>query len=138
MQYTDVNRGIIQHRDRARQIIDFSSLRFRKITPTDMDGLIEYRNKGFIFFEYKYQNAKMPDGQKLALERMVDAIQEGGKEAVLFLCSHNVEDTRQDVDAASALVVATYYRGKWTKCNGTKTALDRAISFVKWIEDKAV
>jgi len=40
-------RGKIEHRDRARQIRDFSNLRYGNITPTDIDGLIEYQNKCF-------------------------------------------------------------------------------------------
>jgi len=41
MLYTDDNRGTIQNRERARQIIDFHGLRIRNITPTDIDGFIK-------------------------------------------------------------------------------------------------
>ena len=58
MVYTDENRGKIQFRARKKQILDFSNLRLKyRITPTDMDGLIEYRNRIRFFIEMKYRNA---------------------------------------------------------------------------------
>lgn len=65
-------RGKIENRNRARQIIDFSGLQYGKITPTDIDGLIEYHDKAILLLEFKYADAEMPRGQKVALERMCD------------------------------------------------------------------
>jgi hypothetical protein len=42
-------RGVIQNVGRKQQINDFSELRFGNITPTDMDGCIEYKDKAYIF-----------------------------------------------------------------------------------------
>ena len=50
MEYQNNNRGVIQNRDRKKQIIDFSGLKYGKITPTDIDGLIEYKDKAMMFF----------------------------------------------------------------------------------------
>ena len=71
MLYDDDNRGSIQFPDRARQLIDFSGLRYNKITPTDIDGFIEYHDEAIVFMEFKYGNAELPYGQKLALERLL-------------------------------------------------------------------
>ena len=50
MIYNEENRGTIQNRERARQIIDFHGLRLDgKITPTDSDGEIEYHDKAWVF-----------------------------------------------------------------------------------------
>lgn len=112
MNYTDENRGKIQFRDRARQIIDFSGMRFGNITPTDIDGFFERRDEIFIFYEFKYGGATMPRGQELALKRTIDAIAASGRKAALFVCSHNVDDVLKDIDAAKANVNWYYYEGK--------------------------
>ena len=52
----------IQNRSRARQIIDFSGIKYGNITPTDIDGGFEKQNEVFVFFEMKYGDAEMPTG----------------------------------------------------------------------------
>lgn len=111
MEYADSNRGIIQNRQRARQIIDFSGLQYGKITPTDLDGLIEYQNKAFIFYEFKFGNADLPYGQKLALERLANRIKD--VEVAVLVCEHNTEDPNEDINAGNAIVRNIFYRGKW-------------------------
>lgn len=138
MEYTDVNRGKIQHRERKQQIIDFSNMRFGNITPTDFDGVIEYRGKGFVILEFKLKNANLPDGQKLAIERCVDDIKNGGKEAVAFVCSHDVEDPKKDIDAAKARVVSRYYNTKWKELNGNMTAYQWTEIFLRYLDGKEV
>lgn len=131
MNYTEVNRGIIQNRARARQIIDFSGLRYGNITPTDIDGFFERANEAFVFYEMKYGNAKMPRGQRVALERLVDIVRAANKKAVLFLCRHDVEDTSKDVDASKAIVVGVYFNGEWHDGKG-KTLKEYSDAFMRW------
>lgn len=57
----------------------------------------------------------MPTGQKVALERLVDATRAANKKAVLFLCRHEIEDTEKDVDAAKAIVKSFISMGNGTK-----------------------
>lgn len=135
MDYNNVNRGKIQFRDRARQIINYDGLRFKNITPTDIDGLIEYHDKGFVFYEYKLKNAKMSNGQRMALERLADAVQKGKKPAVVFLCTHSAENPETDIDAANARVIETYYNGKWHKKDGTRTVREHTQSFLQFLDD---
>lgn len=112
MIYTEENRGKIQFRGRARQIIDFSGMRFGNITPTDIDGFFERRDEIFIFYEFKYGGVSMPQGQELALKRTIDAIAASGRKAALFVCSHDVDDVEKDIDAANAKVRWYYYDGR--------------------------
>ena len=107
-------RGKIKHRERSRQINDFSNLALPyNITPTDIDGLIEYRNEKYIFFEVKYRDAPMPYGQKLALERLVADTSMGRKKAIAIVCEHDVHDTADDVDVSQTFVREVYsYRTK--------------------------
>ena len=100
-------RGAIEHRDCASQIRDFTGLLFGNITPTDIDALIEYKNKAFIFIEAKYMDAKMPYGQRLALERLCNSLD---KPSMLLVTEHY---TKGDIDFANSTVREYYYKGKW-------------------------
>lgn len=135
MNYTSDNRGRIQLRDRARQIVDFSGLRYGKITPTDLDGLIEYRDKAFVLYEYKYQNADMPPGQKLALTRLIDCLNKS-KPSVLFLCRHEITDCKSDIPGDRIVVAKRYYRGKWKDGDG-RTAREYTDTFLDWVDAQA-
>lgn len=74
---------------RAKQLIDFKGLEIDGyIYPTDIDGLIEYKDSEYILFEVKHGNAEVPFGQRLALQRMVDDFTKIGKQAVVFICEH--------------------------------------------------
>lgn len=130
MTYTDTNRGTIQFRNRRKQIIDFSGLRYDNITPTDCDGIIEYKNKAYVLFEIKYRNAEVPRGQLLALTRMVDDYKRANKYALLIIAEHNIDDAEQDIDAANCKV-RKWYDGIWRQNPLTlKELIDRFIKYV--------
>lgn len=105
-------RGVINHVNRAQQINDFSGIRFGNITPTDIDGLIEYHNKAWIIFEIKYKDAQLPYGQRLALERMVKDFTDAGKKAMAIVAEHYVDDTSKQVNAAECCVREVYHSGE--------------------------
>lgn len=95
---------------RARQLIDFKGLEIDGyIYPTDLDGLIEYKDSEYILFEIKHGNAEVPLGQKLAIQRMIDDFTKVGKQAVAFVCEHNVHDPEKAVVAAWCKVREIYY-----------------------------
>lgn len=83
----------INNPQRMKQLIDFQGLAVDEyIYPTDVDGLIEYKDSEYIIFEVKYGDAEVPFGQKLALQRMVDDFTKTGKQAVVFVCEHTVRN----------------------------------------------
>ena len=132
--YSDDNRGSIQFRERRKQIIDFSGLRYGNITPTDCDGFIEYQNKAYVLFEIKYRDAKVPHGQSLALTRSVDDYVSAGKKALLIIAQHEVDDPNQDINAAKCSVRDFYFKGKWHKPKDSitlKDAIDKFITYFK-------
>jgi hypothetical protein len=107
------NRGEINKPDRASQLRDFSGLRFGNITPTDIDGLIEYKNLGYVIFELKYMNTEIPKGQELALERLTDDLQKSGKTCLCLISNHQTSDCNIPIDAANTIVQRYRYKGKW-------------------------
>jgi len=123
---------MIQSWDRLNQRIDYSGLTFGSIHPTDTDGEIEYHNKAWVFFEIKYNGKEVPYGQLLALERKVNDIARGGKEAVFFIADHFVSDVSKVVDASRCLVRKFYYKGKEYDGDGSdlKAYINRFIGMV--------
>ena len=107
-------RGAIRNRQRAKQLRDFTGLRWGKITPTDVDGGVEFGDKLFVFMEAKSNGAAMPFGQCLFLQRTCDAIAETGREAIVLILEHGA-GPEDDVDYASCLVTEYRYNGVWQK-----------------------
>jgi hypothetical protein len=118
-----------------RQLIDFQGLEVDgHIYPTDIDGLIEYKDSEYILFEVKYGGAEVPYGQKLALQRMVDDFTKAGKQAVAFVGEHTVRDADKPVIAAWCKVREIYYgkEKKWRAPDTDITIREAVRSFQKY------
>jgi len=107
------NRGLIINRERARQLIDFSGLRYDNITPTDSDAIIDWHNKAWVITEWKYLEAELPFGQRLAFERLTDDLERSGKPTLFMIAAHDVYDCDKDVDSANTPVREYRFKGKW-------------------------
>jgi hypothetical protein len=104
-------RGVIRNREAKQQIADFSGLRYGKITPTDLDAFLDFGNRLFVFVECKYMNAPLSYGQRLALERLVDACHKPPERyAVGFVVAHSGGG---DIDFAGTTVRQFRWDGKW-------------------------
>lgn len=129
-----MNRGVIQHRNRARQIVDFSGLKIGTITPTDIDGLIEYKNKLYLFFELKLIGVSLPYGQELALTRLIDSL---NKPAILFVAEH-ATPANEDIAAAGCVILKYYYAKEWHEPKRVMTLHDGVFEFIHYIESKPI
>jgi len=111
-QLHDSNRGRIRNRAKATQVIDLSGLDLpgRK-SPTDIDAMIDYNGRAFILVEYKSGNATIEYGQRVALERLCDAVN-ATVPAVLVIADHETP-IGDDIDGANALVRMYYRGGLW-------------------------
>jgi len=105
-------RGQIQNRERARQLRDFTGLQFGSITPTDVDGFVEFRDKLFVWIEAKLGGQSIPSGQRLALERQCDAVSETGRMAVVLVIDHDTSPS-EDINFASCLVREYRLEQEW-------------------------
>lgn len=122
----ELQRGVIRHRDRAKQIVNFSGLRFANITPTDIDGLIEYRNACFLFIELKHHSKPVIDmGQRLALERLAAGLI---KPALVLHAIHGAPAT-DDINAAQAVVHQYFWKGGWKVPHALITVREAADGF---------
>lgn len=119
-------RGKIINRARAGQIKDFSGLRYKNITPTDIDGLLDFANKVFIFFELKCEGTTLLTGQRLALERLTDNLEKAGKHSLTIVATHNT-DPDEDIGVATCRVVEWRYNQKWVKPKEKKYTVKQLI-----------
>lgn len=109
-----MNRGEFQFIDRAKQLVNFKGLNIGKITPTDIDGVIEYKNKAYVFVEVKYKDKELPFGQRLALERLIKDTSIN-KQSIAIVCEHSVDDAEQQIEMANCKVRELYLssENKW-------------------------
>ena len=130
-----MERGVIENTKRAQQINDFSGLRYGHITPTDIDGLIEYKDKGYVILEVKYNGKELPYGQRLAIERITKDVAYSGKAALALIADHYVADTDSSVDVASCNVREIYYSREraWRKPKRIMTVREITDKFLKTI-----
>lgn len=115
----------------AAQLRDFGGLQFhRGIMPTDIDGYMEIDDRIFVFIELKHRNARMPAGQRLALERLVDAIA-APRRAILLIGRH---DTPLDELIPASLCMVAMYRmdGCWHIPHRPITVRDAIDKFLEW------
>lgn len=127
-----MHRGVIHNRKRGTQVRDYSGLRFGNITPTDIDGYIEYHGRCHVLLELKLANAELPFGQRLALERLCDDL-DLARPTIAIVASHGNVDG--DIDAANATVAEVRYHGRWARKTGGRTVRDIAESFINWIDN---
>lgn len=107
---SDVERGGLRSRTFAQQLRDFRGLTWGKISPTDIDAFLDFGDHHFVFVEAKHGDARIGVGQRLALERLVDACSSPSRLAVLLKASH---DCSGDVPYHSLPVTRIYFKGAW-------------------------
>lgn len=126
-------RGKIRNIGRKQQINDFSGLRYGNITSTDLDGVIEYHNKAYIFIEVKYGDAELPDGQRIAIERLVNDTGQS-KISIALVVEHGVDDVNEPVPVAEC-DVRKYYLStvkKWKPPKKPITAKELIDAFIEF------
>jgi len=107
--------GAIRNEAYAKQLVDFSGLQFGGgRMPTNIDAFMEFDDHQYIVVEAKYHNSKMPRGQKLALERLVDALSIE-RDAILIVAQHYNKKPEQLVDLGSCKVTEYRHMGNWVR-----------------------
>lgn len=134
------DRGIILHEPRLKQIVSFKGMRYgTNITPTDVDGMIEYQNKAYVWFDVKHGDKPVPFGQRLAMERFVRDMAKAGKHSVAIIAEHYIDDPNQHVIAATTIVREVFFDTElvWRPTYRTPLTLDEAIKlFIECLEVK--
>ena len=121
--------GKIQNKERLCQIPVFEELAFRiknepyrgTQSPTDIDLYFEYQNNLAIIGEFKIEGNRMPNGQRITMTRMVDALSHVYNGVYLIIATHSTPITEPFYDASKTVVRQMYFEGKWRPLNKEKT-----------------
>lgn len=126
----DSERGKIRNREHV-PTKDFSGLRYGKITPTDIDGFVEFGGKTFVFIELKYGDAVLKYGQKLAMERLCDACENDQRISIALVAHYNTQG-EDAVDVAPLPVSEYRIKGKWHKPKNEITVRQAIDQILTW------
>ncbi len=132
-------RGVIQNRARKQQIADMSGLRFHKITPTDLDGFIDFDNRLFIFIEGKFIATPVLYGQGLSIDRLCDACSNPPKRYSIAIIADHHHPIDEDIDFANMTVRTIRQNSKWRhpmRSITVRQAIDKAVAFVENIQGR--
>lgn len=106
-------KGVVLYPQRQKQPVWFTGLVYeRGISPTDIDGVLDFGGKLFIVFELKYLDADLPQGQRIALERICDGLQRGGSESWVLVGWH-VVPSEEPAEAGDATLSEYRVNGEW-------------------------
>lgn len=101
----------IKSRDGIRQVILFEGLQNNKVSLSDLDAVIELRDKFLILFEVKKSGFDIPRGQRTMLEAIVDAWDETGRIGMIVKADHNSD--KDHILLRTCVVMEVYYKGSW-------------------------
>jgi len=124
-------RGSIKYLKKYKQLISFEGMeRMRKITPTDIDGLIDYNGNSFIYMEFKTDGKSIDYGQRLAIEHIINSHEQAGHKACALLIYHNC-DADEIIMAKEKIIESVYQNNKW---RDWKKANQNLIEFLDYWE----
>ena len=124
----NLDRGRIHTPYLAAQLRDFSGLRYGKITPTDIDAVLDFGGRLFVFIEAKLVGAALPRGQELALERLTDCYADKGMFALCIVCEH--ENRTGQINLALCSVTRYRWQAAWrtpASAITVKSSIDRIL-----------
>lgn len=105
-------RGVIKNENFAKVINDFSGLqRHRNITPTDIDGFIDYNGNAAILLEGKFSNCEMSLGQQICFQNIANNY----LKPLLVIIYDNLYISEDKIDVKNSIVFKVYYNEskKW-------------------------
>ena len=126
----------IKHVERMRQAFIFEDVSSDGIGMTDVDGLIEYKDRAYVFLEMKYREKDVPIGQKLALERLVKDSEKAGKLAIAIVAEHEVYDCNEPVFVKNCVVREVYYSKEkvWRPPKHIVTVQEMVDAFIRTVK----
>jgi len=123
-------RGEIRNRKSFSQAIRFTGMQWGKITPTDIDCFLDFGNKVFVTIESKHEKKAVPFGQRWAIERLVDGLEDSGKVSMGVIARHSFKDT-EDVILKDCRVAEIRFNKKWTTIDKDTTVMKAINKLLK-------
>lgn len=104
--------GLIRSSKQVKQAIDFSGVQNGVIHPSDVDAVLEFGNKALVLMEVKRRGNRIPTGQRLMLERIVDRWDMG----IVLKVEHTYYNVDKDIPLSECFVTAFYTSKEWSSC----------------------
>tara|TARA_R110000744_G_scaffold347282_3_gene452814 strand:- start:657 stop:1052 length:396 start_codon:yes stop_codon:yes gene_type:complete len=106
---------MIKYHKRLKQLYDFEGMGKGKISPTDIDAVLEFGNKFLFLFEFKLEGKENDIGKKIALERIADSWNKKSNDslAMVIYCTHNIPAEETVYCNKDLTVVLTYFNSKY-------------------------
>ena len=102
----------IRNHELNSRFINFVGLEWGAIRPMDVDLALEFGDRLFVFGEAKYAGSQLPYGQRLALERITDAIHCEERKAICLVVDHEGGD---NIPIATCPVREYRWEKRWHK-----------------------
>lgn len=115
---------IIHNRDYASQLKIFAGLKWGAISPTDIDGFLDFGDRLFVFVEVKHGEGMPPKGQRIALERVCDACVAPNRFSVVLIASHT---SSEDIIVKDLQVSRYRWNYRWIEPN-TSLTVEQAVN----------
>lgn len=127
-------RGVYQSENRGRQLLKFNGMRWGDITPTDIDGIIDYQDAVWIIYEVKMIGKDVPYGQRLAIIRLIQDAKQAGKHGCAMIVEHNVIDPSNDVYLKDCIVREIYTTDEmqWRPPRRRITAFEATNAYIQY------
>lgn len=104
--------GEINHPERFRQPVAFRGLVWGSISPTDIDMAIDFKDRLFVFVEFKEGNKGVERGQLILFERLAERLEKTGTSVLLIIARHHTSH-EELVMASEAIVSDWKWKGRW-------------------------
>lgn len=128
--------GKVLNRERHSQCLDASGLEREGMTPTDVDGVLDYHGRAWLIIEIKYNSEPIPVGQQICFDRMAKAFSKTAP-TLFIIADHYIEDTKQDVMVDQAAVREWSTGGRWTACEEQITVGELTDRFLTLVDEGA-
>lgn len=130
--------GNIKNPKRSKQLLRFEGFGFdnkelKSVGATDIDAIVDVRDKILIVFEVKLEGKQVPKGQRYVLQRLVEDAKKANKHSIAIVLDHDIEDPIQDVFLANLIVREVYSSEdlRWKPLKKRMTARELANWYVE-------
>lgn len=103
---------MLRNKNRAAQLLNFDGMEFGNKQASDIDYIMDWNGKMFIFAEVKHVKSEMTEGQCILFENLCDAIHAADKPAIGIVCRHYTNE-HEEVTLETCIVDSFYYAGQW-------------------------
>lgn len=128
---------LMKNPKRGKQLIRFDGFGFnnnqlKSVGATDIDAIVDVRDKILIIFEVKLYGKQVPKGQRYVLQRLVEDAKKANKHSIAIVLDHDIEDPIQDIFLANLIVREVYSSEdlRWKPLKKRMTARELANWYV--------